>query len=103
MAILSSLVEDSMLVSIDKRGSVGIPKSVRTALDLGPGSNLELQVEDGGAIVLRPVAVFGTVKLSETGLNKLVEARASGTAEMPEWMREAMNHAETDTIEKIPR
>jgi AbrB family looped-hinge helix DNA binding protein len=92
-----------MLVSIDKRGSVGIPQSVRKALDLEPGSNLELQVEDGGAIILRPVAVFGAVKLSDAGLRKLVEARESGTAELPAWMREAMDHAEIDTLEEIPR
>ncbi len=88
-----------MLVSIDKRGSVGIPQSVRKALDLEPGSNLELQVEDGGAIVLRPVAVYTSVKLSEAGLGKLAEARRSGSGELPAWMREAMDHAETDSIQ----
>ena len=88
-----------MLVSIDKRGSVGIPQSVRKALDLEPGTNLELQVEDGGVIMLRPVVVYGAIKLSEAGLGKLAEARESGTAEMPVWMREEMDHAKTDSIE----
>jgi len=88
-----------MLVSIDKRGSVGIPQSVRKALNLEPGSNLELQVEEGGAITLRPVVVYGAINLSEAGLRKLVEARESGTTELPTWMREAMDHAAADSIE----
>ncbi|HCM28215.1 MAG: hypothetical protein A2Z99_15665 [Treponema sp. GWB1_62_6] len=91
-----------MLVSIDKRGSVLIPQSIRKALDLGPGSNLELQVEDGGAIILRPICVFGAIKLSDVGLKKLAEARESGTTDLPAWLRDEMDHAEADTNKEIP-
>lgn len=88
-----------MLVTLDKRGSIGIPQSVRKALALEPGSTLELEVEPGGTIALRPAVVYGTVRLSEAGLGKLAEARESGTADMPPWLREAMDHATADSIE----
>ncbi|MEI6386577.1 MAG: AbrB/MazE/SpoVT family DNA-binding domain-containing protein [Spirochaetota bacterium] len=88
-----------MLVTIDKRGSVGIPQSVRKALELEAGSTLNLEVEAGGTIILSPTVVYGTVRLSETGLGKLAEARGSGTAPLPGWLREAMNNAAADPVE----
>ena len=85
-----------MLVSIDKRGSVGLPASLRKELGLQPGTHLELTVEEGGNIVLNPVAVYPTVRLSEKGLAKLAEARESGEGELPNWLKQEMADAETD-------
>jgi hypothetical protein len=52
---------------------------------------LELRVEDGGVIVLQPVAVYPAIRPSERGIEKLREARESGTAPMPEWMSEEIS------------
>lgn len=85
-----------MLVSIDKRGSINLPATVRRELNLNPGSFLDLSVLNGGALSLTPVAVYPTVRLSETGLTKLAAARTSGSEELPEWMREEMANADSD-------
>lgn len=85
-----------MLVSVDKRGSISLPSAVRKDLNLHPGSFLDLTVLDGGKLALSPVAVYPTVRLSETGLTKLKEARQSGTERMPDWLREEMADAATD-------
>jgi len=86
-----------MLIAIDKRGSINIPASLRKQMRLESGSYLKLEVVEGGMIVLSPVAVYPTVQLSEQGLKKLQEARKSGKAEMPEWLRKGIKHAKTDT------
>ena len=67
--------------------------SIRKQLGLGQGHHLDLSVEDGGAIVLRPVAIYPTVRLNDRGLDKLREARESGTAAMPDWMTREMEDA----------
>lgn len=85
-----------MLVAIDKRGSVSLPAALRKELKLEPGSYLDLTVQPGGSIVLNPVAVYPTITLSEQGLAKLSEARESGVAEMPEWLRKEMDNAKAD-------
>jgi AbrB family looped-hinge helix DNA binding protein len=85
-----------MLVSIDKRGSVGLPAAVRKDLNLYPGSFLDLTVLDGGRLALSPVAVYPTVLLSDGGLAKLTEARQGGVEQMPDWLREEMADAATD-------
>jgi len=85
-----------MLVSIDKRGSVGLPAAVRKDLNLYPGSFLDLTVLDGGRLALSPVAVYPTVRLSDGGLAKLTEARQGGVEQMPDWLREEMANAATD-------
>ena len=86
-----------MLVSIDKRGSISLPAAVRKDLNLKPGTFLELTILDGGNLALSPVAVYSTVRLSEMGLAKLVEARQSGGDQLPDWLREEMADAATDT------
>ena len=85
-----------MLVSIDKRGSVSLPAAVRKNLNLYPGSFLDLTVLDGGGLALSPVAVYPTVRLSDSGLAKLTEARQGGVEQMPDWLREEMADAATD-------
>lgn len=86
-----------MLIAIDKRGSINIPVALRKQMRLESGSYLNLEVVEGGLIILSPVAVYPTVQLSEQGLKKLQEARKSGEAGMPEWLSEGIEHARTDT------
>ena len=86
-----------MLVSIDKRGSISLPATVRKDLGLKPGTFLDLTILDGGNLSLTPVAVYPTVRLSETGLAKLGEARQSGVEQMPDWLRKEMANAATDS------
>ena len=85
-----------MLVSIDKRGSISLPAAVRKDLNLKPGTFLNLTILDGGNLALSPVAVYPTVRLSEKGLDKLVEARRSSSDKLPDWLREEMADAATD-------
>ncbi len=85
-----------MLVSIDKRGSISLPSTVRKDLGLVPGTFLDLTILDGGNLSLTPVAVFPTVRLSDTGLAKLGEARRSGVEQIPDWLRKEMTDAATD-------
>lgn len=86
-----------MLVTVDKRGSVSLPAALRKELQLEPGSYLDLSIQPGGSIVLNPVAVYPTIKLSEEGLAKLGEARESGTTDMPEWLRAELDDAKAGT------
>ena len=86
-----------MLVSIDKRGSISLPSAVRKDLNLQPGSFLDLTILDGGGLALSPVAVYPTVRLTDHGLAKLNEARQSGVDQMPDWLREEIADAATDT------
>lgn len=67
--------KDSILVSIDKRGSINLPARVRRKLGLDVGSHLELEVLEGGAIVLHPVYIYRGVHLSQSGLEKIKQAR----------------------------
>lgn len=85
-----------MLVSVDKRGSISLPAAVRKDLNLKPGTFLDLTILDGGNLALSPVAVYPTVRLSEKGLEKLVEARRSSSDQLPDWLREEMADAATD-------
>lgn len=85
-----------MLVSIDKRGGVSLPASFRKEFGLLPGTYLDLAVQSGGTFVLSPVAVYPTVRLAPEGLAKLTEARESGTAEMPDWLKGDMSDAKAD-------
>lgn len=86
-----------MLVSIDKRGSISLPSTVRKDLGLKPGTLLELTIVEGGNLSLSPVAVYPTVRLSDEGLAKLGEARQSGVKQMPDWLRKEIADAATDT------
>ncbi len=86
-----------MLVTIDKRGSINLPASVRKVLGFHPGTHLDLMVEPGGAITLFPVEIYRTIKLNDSGLLKLNEARPSETATFPEWFQEELANAQTDT------
>ncbi len=75
-----------MLITVDKRGSINLPKTLRNELGIESGSYLDLKVEEGGAIVLHPVSVFPSIRLSTKGLAKLEQARKSGKGKLPEWM-----------------
>jgi AbrB family looped-hinge helix DNA binding protein len=85
-----------MLVAIDKRGSVNLPSTIRKEMGLDTGTHLNLEVIEGGAIVLTPVAIYPTVKLNEKGLNKLAEARKSGAVKMPSRLAKQIKNARTD-------
>lgn len=86
-----------MLITIDKRGSINLPLAVRKELGLDSGTYFDLTIEDGGKIALHPVAIYRTVRLSESGTAKLKDARASGRGELPDWIRQEMDNAGTDS------
>ena len=86
-----------MLVTIDKRGSINLPASIRKDLGLENGSYLDLSIQDGGAVLLRPMTVYPTIRLSDDALNKLDVARSSGVGEMPDWFAMEMRNAATDS------
>ena len=85
-----------MLVAVDKRGSVSLPAQLRKEFGLQPGTYLDLTISGEGSIVLSPVAVYPTVRLSEAGLAKLAEARESGEGEMPDWLKRDVADAKAD-------
>ena len=91
-----------MLITIDKRGSINLPAVLRRELGLNAGSYLKLTVEEGGAIILHPVSIFPNIRLNDQGLEKLREARESGTGKLPKWVVEDMKNARNDTKPKIP-
>lgn len=86
-----------MLITIDKRGSINLPTSVRKELGIRPGTHMELVMEAGGGITLFPVEIYRSIKLNDSGLLKLNEARASETTSFPEWFQEEILNAQTDT------
>ena len=79
-----------MLVQIDQRGSLNLPVKIRQSLGLEKGSNFELEVAEGGDIILHPVEIHRTVRLSAQGLEKISEARQSGDGELPDWLLDEM-------------
>jgi AbrB family looped-hinge helix DNA binding protein len=82
-----------MLITIDKRGSINLPKTLRKELGIESGSYLDLKVDEGGAIVLHPVSIYPSIRLSTKGLTKLEQARKSGKGKLPEWMIKEMKSA----------
>ncbi|MBW1775131.1 MAG: AbrB/MazE/SpoVT family DNA-binding domain-containing protein [Deltaproteobacteria bacterium] len=86
-----------MLVTIDKRGSINLPANLRKELGIKSGSHLDVEVMEGGAIVLRPVIIYPTTKLNDMGLAKLQEARKNGTGKLPNWLVKEMKNAHIDT------
>ena len=85
-----------MLVAIDKRGSINLPSTIRKGMGLDIGTRLDLEVLDGGSIVLTPVAIYPTVRLNKKGLKKLSEARKSGTMKMPVQLAKQIRNAQSD-------
>lgn len=85
-----------MLVTIDKRGSINLPSAIRKEIGLDTGTHLDIEILEGGSIVLTPVAIYPAVKLNEKGLKKLTEARKSGTVEMPALLAKKIKNARTD-------
>jgi AbrB family looped-hinge helix DNA binding protein len=86
-----------MIIAIDKRGSINLPAALRKELGLKSGDHLDLSVAEGGTLVLQPVTIYPTVKLSNEGLAKLEEARSSGAGIMPAWFAEEMRDARADS------
>jgi len=86
-----------MLVTIDKRGSISLPASIRKDFGIKPGTHLELTVEPGGAIYLYPVEFYRTIKLNDSGLLKLKEARDSETGKLPDWFEKERSNAGADS------
>lgn len=86
-----------MLVTIDKRGSINLPALIRKEIGIKPGSHLELSVDAGGAITLYPVEIYRTIKLNNSGLLKLKEARESGSCRFPDWFVEETINAGIDS------
>ncbi|MDM8539867.1 AbrB/MazE/SpoVT family DNA-binding domain-containing protein [Desulfococcaceae bacterium HSG9] len=85
-----------MLVAIDRYGNITLPGPLREKLGLEKEAYFELSVEDQGSIILHPVTVQRTIRLNKNGLNKLKDARKSGTGELPEWLTEEMESAKAD-------
>ncbi|MEW6184772.1 MAG: AbrB/MazE/SpoVT family DNA-binding domain-containing protein [Thermodesulfobacteriota bacterium] len=85
-----------MLIALDKRGSINLPSTIRKELGLESGTYLDLQVMDGGALLLQPIAIFQGIRLGPQGLQKLDDARKSGTTSMPAWLTKEMKNAEID-------
>lgn len=85
-----------MIIAIDKRGSISLPASLRKELGLKIGDHMDLSLAEGGIIVLQPVVIYPTVKLSDQGLLKLKEARESGIGTMPAWFAKEMEDARSD-------
>lgn len=85
-----------MLIALDKRGSINLPSTIRKELGLESGTYLDLQVMDGGALLLQPIAIFKGIQLGPQGLQKLDDARKSGTTSMPTWLTKEMKNAVTD-------
>jgi AbrB family looped-hinge helix DNA binding protein len=94
--------EKTMLITIDKRGSVNLPAVLRKELGLSAGSYLDLTVEEGGVIILHPVSIFPSLRLNDQGLEKLREARESGRGKLPQWVVKDMKNARNNTDPKIP-
>ena len=86
-----------MIVTIDKRGSISLPVSIRKDLGIKPGTHLELSVEPGGTIYLHPVEFYRTIKLNDSGLLKLKEARDSKTDKFPDWFEKELGNAGIDS------
>ena len=85
-----------MLIAIDKRGSINLPAAIRKELGLDKGTYLDVTVAEGGAIILQPVEITRTVRLSKQGLEKLDEARQSGKGHIPDWLVKEMKNVEAD-------
>ena len=92
-----------MIITIDKRGSINLPASIRKELGLRNGDHLNIFVEEGGVIVLQPVVIYPTVQLSEQGLAKLREARESGVGDMPSWFEKEIKDARADSKQEVSR
>ena len=90
-----------MLIAIDKRGSINLPAAMRRQLGLEIGSYLDLQLAEGGLVVLQPVEIVRTIRLSEPGLAKLNEARKSGTTKMPYWLQQDIKNADPETDSEV--
>jgi AbrB family looped-hinge helix DNA binding protein len=93
--------ENDMLITVDKRGSINLPTVLRKELGLESGSYLNLTVEEGGTIVLHPVSVYPSIRLSTKGLTKLEEARKSGKGKLPEWMIKEIKSAGTHPEQEV--
>jgi len=85
-----------MLVAVDRYGNITLPGPLREKLGLEKEAYFELSVEDQGSIILHPVTVQRTIRLNENGLNKLKDARKSGTGKLPEWLTGEMESAKAD-------
>lgn len=86
-----------MLVTVDKRGSINLPASLRKDLGIEPGSHLEVSVEEGGAIYLYPIEFFRKIRLNPSGMEKLKEARDAEWCKFPEWFEKERRHAGIDS------
>jgi len=86
-----------MLITIDKRGSINLPASIRKDLGIAPGTHLELSVEAGGMIKLYPVEIYRTIRLNDSGLLKLKEARDAEVGKFPDWFAEELSNVENDS------
>ena len=93
----------SLIIAIDNRGSINHPASLLKELGLKNGDHLNISVEEGGIIVLRPMVIYPTVQLSEQGLAKLKEARERGVGVWPSWFSKEIKDAGNDSEQKVSK
>ena len=59
-----------MAQTIDQKGQVVVPKSIRDALGIGPGDEVVVSLTDGGALI-QPVNATTSLRGIFAGLNML--------------------------------
>jgi AbrB family looped-hinge helix DNA binding protein len=85
--------EYAMLVTVDKRGSINLPISIRKELGAEPGTPFEIVLEPGGNIALYPVEIYRKIRVNASGREKLEQAREAESAPLPLWFEKDMDHA----------
>jgi len=65
-----------MIVTLQARNVITIPRDLRNALRLQPGDSLEARVDRGRLVMVPISAVRQTLQLTESGRRKLAEAQA---------------------------
>ena len=73
-----------------------MPASIRKELGIKPGPT-ETFSGSWRWDTTSPVEFYSTIKLNDSGLLKLKEARDSGTSKLPDWFEEERSHAGIDS------
>ncbi len=96
------MTSKSIYVTLDKRGSITLPAWLRKDLNLKQGTLFEVEIIEGGAILLHKVKPVREILLGHKGLQKLMDARTNGLAEkLPEWLKKEMTDARVEIHKEI--